>query len=264
MTQPWGPSSIGPAWDGHLALDAIVAYVDEELSPSARRRALHHLSRCPECASEVISQTQARLALRASPAPSLPSSLLNSLRAIPTEVELPAPPAGLAVTSDGQLVSVLRDPSEPKRRPWERRVRLGAGAVVTGLALGGLMVAGGAGGITGGASTPGAGSASLVGTSSLDGSAPAVAATGEGGASSPAVAGMGHSGMGPAVMGQRDNAPGSVPLVQPTYNGSMRTDPAQGSNGLPSVPAPEARPSPPNAAPVGEDIGPPTIRRAHR
>jgi hypothetical protein len=137
--------------------------------------------------------------------------------------------------------------------------------VITGLALGGLMVAIGAGGITGGASTPGVGSASLVGTSSLDGNRPAVAATGECGASSPAVAGMGHAEMGPAVIGQRDEAPGSVPLVQPTYNGFVPTDPAEGANGLPSAPAPEARPSPPpSAAPVGEDIGSSAIRRAHR
>jgi anti-sigma factor RsiW len=143
MTELRGQPSAGPAWGGHLALDAIVAYVDEELSPGAHRRALEHLSRCSECAAEVIAQTQARVALRGSIAPRLPSSLLSSLRAIPTDTELPEPPAGLAVSSDGELVAMLRDPARPsRRRPVDRRVRLGAGAVVTGLALGGLMIAG--------------------------------------------------------------------------------------------------------------------------
>jgi anti-sigma factor RsiW len=117
-----------------------VAYVDEELSPGARRRALEHLARCADCAAEVVAQTQARWALRASTAPSLPSSLLTSLRAIPSEAELPAPPAGLAVGPDGQLVSMLREPGRgTRRRRTDRRVRLGAGAVVSGLALGALM-----------------------------------------------------------------------------------------------------------------------------
>ncbi|HTF52944.1 MAG TPA: zf-HC2 domain-containing protein [Pseudonocardia sp.] len=140
MTELRGQLSAGPAWGGHLALDAIVAYVDEELSPGARRRALEHLARCSQCAAEVIAQTQARLALRGSAAPSLPSSLLSTLRAIPAEAELPAPPAGLAVGPDGELVSMLREP-RPSRRHPDRRVRLGAGVVASGLALGGLMVA---------------------------------------------------------------------------------------------------------------------------
>src|SRR5262245_44299408 len=91
----------------HLAMDAVVAFVDEELSPGARRRALAHLAGCPECASEVVAQTQARLALRAAVVPRLPSSLLNNLRSIPNEAELPAPPAGLAMSPDGELVSML-------------------------------------------------------------------------------------------------------------------------------------------------------------
>jgi anti-sigma factor RsiW len=143
MTELRGQPSAGPAWGGgHLALDAIVAYVDEELSPGARRRALEHLARCVECAGEVVAQTQARWALRASAAPSLPSSLLSSLRAIPEQAELPGPPAGLAVGPDGDLVSMLREPHHGHRRwSFDRRIRLGAGAVVSGLALGALVAA---------------------------------------------------------------------------------------------------------------------------
>jgi anti-sigma factor RsiW len=132
----------GPAWGGgHLALDAIVAYVDEELSDGARRRALEHLSRCPECASEVVAQTQARIALRGSHAPSMSSSLLHNLRDIPTQTPLPEPPAGLSVGPGGQLYQLQRTP-RTSRRLGERRVRLGAGAVVSGLAIGALVVAG--------------------------------------------------------------------------------------------------------------------------
>lgn len=140
MTELRGQPSTGSAWGGgHLALDAIVAYVDEELSSGAQRRALGHLASCPECASEVVAQTQARLALRASVTPTLSSSLLHSLRNIPTETELPEPPAGLAMGPDGELVTLLREPRplSSRRRPL---ARLGAGAMVSGLAIGALMM----------------------------------------------------------------------------------------------------------------------------
>jgi anti-sigma factor RsiW len=151
MTELRGPSSTSQTWGGHLALDAIVAFVDDELSSGARVRALRHLAGCTECGTEVVAQTQARVALRRSTAPALPSSLMSSLRAIPVETALPGPPAGLAVGPDGQLVAMLREPrgSHGARRPGERRARLGTGAVVTGLALGGLVVAGTVVGSTG-------------------------------------------------------------------------------------------------------------------
>lgn len=139
-----GSSAGGQTWgQAHLALDAIVAFVDEELSSGARRRALSHLAHCGECAAEVIAQTQARLALRSSTGPSLPSSLLHTLRNIPSETELPAAPAGLAMSADGQLVSVLRHPPA-RRRAAQRRARLGAGALVTGLAAFGALAVTGA------------------------------------------------------------------------------------------------------------------------
>ncbi|OLT09888.1 hypothetical protein BJF78_29850 [Pseudonocardia sp. CNS-139] len=98
--------------------------------------------------------------------PSLPSSLLTSLRAIPQDTDLPSPPADLAVTADGQLVSVLRperaaplvqeppagtgghpvghhdaaDGEHHVRRSHRRR-RIGTGMAVSGLALGAIALA---------------------------------------------------------------------------------------------------------------------------
>lgn len=149
-----------PDWgQDHLSSDAIVAYVDNELADGPQHRATRHLAECRECAAQVVAQGQARAALRSAACPSLPSSLLSSLRSIPQDTELPGPPPGLAMSADGQLVSVLRPerlpdntppaglPSAsllpgPSNRPAvQRRIRLGAGAAVSGLALGALAFA---------------------------------------------------------------------------------------------------------------------------
>jgi anti-sigma factor RsiW len=147
----WRISVTAPDWgQDHLSSDAIVAYVDDELAQRPHMRATQHLAQCPECAAQVVAQGQARSALRTADGPSLPSSLLSSLRSIPQETDLPGPPPGLAMSADGQLVSVLR----PERdagpdsaaattpdhgsRPAQRRIRLGTGVAVSGLALGAL------------------------------------------------------------------------------------------------------------------------------
>ena len=145
-----------PDWgQAHLSLDAIVAYVDDELDAGPHARAEAHLECCSECRSEVVAQRQARTALRAADCPRLPSSLLHNLRSIPVETELPPMPPGLGVTGDGQFV-LLRDvpsahgpvcpdvppaglgpgPATAPRR-FSRRARFGA---VSGLALGALAV----------------------------------------------------------------------------------------------------------------------------
>lgn len=167
----WRIPVIAPDWgQDHLSLDAIVAYVDDELAEGPQLRATRHLAQCRECAAQVVAQGQARAVLRTAGCPSLPSSLLSSLRAIPQDTDLPGPPPGLAVTSDGQLVSVLRPDrakavapeeqaplagqppagtggshhvphhGEHDKRPYHR-LRVGTGVAVSGLALGAIALA---------------------------------------------------------------------------------------------------------------------------
>ncbi|MCK2237222.1 MULTISPECIES: anti-sigma factor [unclassified Crossiella] len=158
----------------HLTPDAIVAFVDGELSPVAHDRASAHVARCPRCAAEVSAQRCAQAAVRAAGTPGISNRLMASLCAIPQEVELPAMPDELAVTADGQLVTVQRPnaaraaaaarpvsgfgsgpvlggstpfgagPSFGSQRRFglgNRRVRNGAGMVVSGFMLGALALA---------------------------------------------------------------------------------------------------------------------------
>jgi anti-sigma factor RsiW len=162
-------SDAGRGWAGlseqHLLPDAVVAYVDGELCAAAVDRAAAHVARCPYCAAEVGAQRQARAAVQSADTPATPAALLASLRAIPEQVELPTSPDGLAVTEDGQLVTVLRPdriaalgstpPLGSSTRLGEgravlgvrigRRAAQGAGVVVSGLVLGALALTGGAG-----------------------------------------------------------------------------------------------------------------------
>lgn len=156
-----------PDWgQDHLSPEAVVAFVDDELEDGPFLRATRHIDSCQECATQVAAQGQARTALRSAEGPSLPSSLMSSLFSIPQDTELPGAPAGLAVTSDGQFVSVLRperaEPVPPAglsshvgRRPASRRMRFGAGAAMSGLALGAMAL--GATGISSDSSTTVAG-----------------------------------------------------------------------------------------------------------
>lgn len=157
----WRISVTAPDWgQDHLSTDAIVAFVDGELAHGPHARATQHLAECHECAAQVVAQGQARSALRAAQCPSLPSSLLSSLRSIPQDADLPSPPRGLAVSAEGQVVSVLRpgpDDVTPAsgrtdsvtrtpqgRPPVQRFLRVGTGVAVSGIALGALAFAGGA------------------------------------------------------------------------------------------------------------------------
>ena len=141
-----------PDWgQDHLSAEAIAAYVDGELAERPYDRATRHLAACPECAAQVVAQGQARAALRSARCPRLSSSLMSTLRSIPHDAELPGPPNGLAMGPDGELVARLRpepppaaDPAPPAgladAPPKARRSRIGAGAAISGLALGALAI----------------------------------------------------------------------------------------------------------------------------
>lgn len=148
----------------HLLPDAVVAFVDGELSATAHDRAAAHFARCPFCAAEAATQRQARSMMKAASAPSAPAGLLATLMSIPQDVELPSGPDNLAVTEDGQLVTVQRlGKGTEKLRPFgsgpafgssqplgsgpnvlgnrmSRRTKQGAGVVVSGIVLGALAI----------------------------------------------------------------------------------------------------------------------------
>ncbi|MGX7825178.1 zf-HC2 domain-containing protein [Actinokineospora sp. 24-640] len=135
----------------HLLPDAVVAFVDGELGLTAHERVASHAARCACCSAEISAQRQARAAVRGAGTPGASAGLLAALRAIPQEVELPAAPDGLAVTRDGQLVSVQRPEAFAGGEPLGSSTRLGdgravlgrrtgAGVVVSGLVLGALAL----------------------------------------------------------------------------------------------------------------------------
>jgi hypothetical protein len=106
----------------HLAMDAMVAFVDGELGPAARDRAATHLTGCPSCAAEVDAQRYARSRVRSAQCPPVPADLLAALRDIPYTAGLPHAPAGLAVTAEGTLVA-FADPDRTQAGPLGSRQR---------------------------------------------------------------------------------------------------------------------------------------------
>jgi len=177
----WGLS------EQHLLPDAVVAFVDGELSPTAYDRAAAHMARCRHCAADIVAQRQAASAVQSANAFSAPAGLLANLRAIPDRVEMPQAPDGLAMTEDGQLVAVQRPDrvaplggtaplgSSPKlgegrsvlgRRPG-RRAAQGAGVVVSGLVLGALALVNPGGGPEEPTGKPAADPPSMVGSNDI-------------------------------------------------------------------------------------------------
>lgn len=158
---PWSELRAGVNAGQHLALDAVVAFVDGELSPGAHERAAAHVACCSMCSTEVTAQRQTRTAVRSADSPSTPAGLLAALQAIPDRAELPGPPDGLAITRDGQVVAPAAAEALPAGTSRlgdsngfgasslgggtavlgsaARRTRQSAGVVVSGLVLGALV-----------------------------------------------------------------------------------------------------------------------------
>ncbi len=87
---PWSELWAGVNAGQHLALDAVVAFVDGELSLAAHERAAAHVARCATCSAEVAAQRQARSAVRSANSPATPAALLAALQAIPERTALPS------------------------------------------------------------------------------------------------------------------------------------------------------------------------------
>lgn len=128
-------------FEDHLNMDAIVAFVDGELSMTAYQRAAAHLVRCPVCAAEVAEQAGAREELRTAESPRMSGSLAQALCSIPLAMpagrgpaETTAPGVGLDPAT-GHAIRI-----DHVGRPGGRKtlLRLGAGALVAGLAVGAL------------------------------------------------------------------------------------------------------------------------------
>ncbi len=76
-------ASAGRSSTEHLASEAVVAYVDGELTMTAHQRAAAHLGTCPECAAEVDGQQRARSAVRSAAPLAVPAGLQSLLCGIP-------------------------------------------------------------------------------------------------------------------------------------------------------------------------------------
>ncbi|EHR49238.1 hypothetical protein SacmaDRAFT_0945 [Saccharomonospora marina XMU15] len=154
--------------ESHLLPDAVVAFVDKELSLGAHERAATHIARCAVCAAEVAAQRAASSAVRRAGSPAISAGFLASLRSIPQRTEIPTAPDSLAISVDGQLVAVqrpervagLRDGFAPgglgdsaplgtspnvlgsgeRLGAARRRAAQGAGVVVSGLVLSALAL----------------------------------------------------------------------------------------------------------------------------
>ncbi|OZM75126.1 hypothetical protein CFN78_02880 [Amycolatopsis antarctica] len=152
--------------ESHLLPDAVVAFVDGELTLGARERAAAHAARCPGCAADIAAQRQVRSAVQDAGAPSMSDGFLASLRSIPQDTELPTAPDNLAITEDGQLVAIQRPDrfaalgglggaplgsgaplgtsaplgNSEKVLGGRRRAAQGAGVVVSGLVLSALAL----------------------------------------------------------------------------------------------------------------------------
>lgn len=125
-------------FEDHLGLDAVVAFADGEMGLVAYQRAAAHVARCESCAIEVAEQTTARQQLRAAACPRIPSGLLDALRSIPIALPLPPPPAGISRDAVTGRAVHSGDRAHSGRG---RGFRIGAGAIVAGLAVGALAAA---------------------------------------------------------------------------------------------------------------------------
>lgn len=138
----------------HLSDEAVAACADGVLTGHARDRAARHLAECDECAQAVRVQREAAWALRAAPAPSLPTGLLDRLRTVPQTTPLQLLPTAIGPDGNTVLPNVAPMaafvPAAPQRSAsWTKPVAITAAAV----AIAGAVAAGSVARSSGGAQT---------------------------------------------------------------------------------------------------------------
>jgi Putative zinc-finger len=101
--------------DLHLGEDALAAYVDGKLSPSADDRAARHLRSCAECRDAVDAEREAKVLLAATPDPELPAGLLAKLLDVPMTADIGTTDRILAI--DGDMLGWSSPSSMPAPRP---------------------------------------------------------------------------------------------------------------------------------------------------
>jgi anti-sigma factor RsiW len=103
----------------HLSEDAVAAFADGVLSPTATIRAERHCAECAECAAAVRGQREAAMMLRAAEAPSMPSGLMDRLAGVPMSAPLPPPRGGLPTVmgEDGVAMFATHKVEGPDREP---------------------------------------------------------------------------------------------------------------------------------------------------
>ena len=121
----------------HLSDEAIVAYADGVLRGHARDRACRHAAGCPECAHAVAVQREAVWALRAAPAPPLPTGLLDRLRSVPATTPIDVVPTTIGPDGSAMFAAfgtmtsaaLVAPPREPGRQHRVRPIVLSAAAL---------------------------------------------------------------------------------------------------------------------------------------
>ena len=129
----------------HLSDEAVAAYADGVLSGHARDRAAKHVEACAECSTAVRVQREAVFALRAAPAPALPTDLIARLCSLPDTTPLTTLPTAIAPDGSTVLSTRLMSPMSgfvPVEKPESgRRIRPIVTAVAV-AALAGVLSAG--------------------------------------------------------------------------------------------------------------------------
>jgi hypothetical protein len=132
--------------DVHLAEDAVAAYVDGVLSPTAADRAERHLRACRECRVAIEAQREAKAVICAAADPQLPTGLLAKLLEVPMTADLGGGDMVLALDGDQLAWAPTRGAAAPVEPRVVERSRtaplLGTVAAVAALPAAGRRPAG--------------------------------------------------------------------------------------------------------------------------